>query len=565
LKKIIFYKSLLISLTIFISNSLVANINSDTAKKEPIIKLNGSISLGYWMSISKKESADNTTYTQTPNWYISGQPTITVMNVDFPFSGTYSNQEFDYTQPFNQYGLSPTYKWATFHIGYRNLKFSDFTMAGVTFLGGGLELNPGKLRVGLFYGRFAKGISEDSVVAAQQGITIIPTYERWGYGLKLGYGSLKNHIDFIATKLYDDTSSIKNSNDNITPSSNVTVGVSSKFSVFKRIHGTVDAGLSLITKDIRLDTLPFPELNQYKSILPINASTMINPAFKAGIGYSGKLFDISVQSDYIGPNYESLGIYFIQNDLFRTTIRPKLKLFKRKLNISGSYGIQSDNVADQKIATTTRLIQSGNISLSLIKGLILQGNFSNYGTDQSSGKIQLNDSIRVSQVNQCFGGSIMYSKMGEKIFTNVSATYNQQSLNDLNVVTAKYTESDIKTTSLMIGMSHSPSKLSLGLGLLYNDINVSTGNSVGFGPSLSFSSSLFKGKVSFNSNASYQSRRVNSNSDGNILTVSSNLTINAWDNHRIGLRSQYSKNNSSSQSIFLLTQNRIGFTYGYSF
>jgi len=461
--------------------------------------------------------------------------------------------------------LSPTYKWATFHIGYRNLKFSDFTMAGVTFLGGGLELNPGKLRVGLFYGRFAKGISEDSVVAAQQGITIIPTYERWGYGLKLGYGSVKNHIDFIATKLYDDTSSIKNSNDNITPSSNVTVGVSSKFSVFKRIHGTVDGGLSLITKDIRLDTLPFPELNQYKSILPINASTMINPAFKAGIGYSGKLFDISVQSDYIGPNYESLGIYFIQNDLFRTTIRPKLKLFKRKLNISGSYGIQSDNVADQKIATTTRLIQSGNISLSLIKGLILQGNFSNYGTDQSSGKIQLNDSIRVSQVNQCFGGSIMYSKMGEKIFTNVSATYNQQSLNDLNVVTAKYTESDIKTTSLMIGMSHSPSKLSLGLGLLYNDINVSTGNSVGFGPSLSFSSSLFKGKVSFNSNASYQSRRVNSNSDGNILTVSSNLTINAWDNHRIGLRSQYSKNNSSSQSIFLLTQNRIGFTYGYSF
>ena len=86
MKKILFYKSLLISLTIFISNSLVANINSDTAKKEPIIKLNGSISLGYWMSISKKESADNTTYTQTPNWYISGQPTITVLNVDFPLA-----------------------------------------------------------------------------------------------------------------------------------------------------------------------------------------------------------------------------------------------------------------------------------------------------------------------------------------------------------------------------------------------------------------------------------------------------------------------------------------------
>ena len=565
MKKTIILKFLFVGLSILISTSSIANSYTDSSKKESIIKLNGSISFGYWMSMSKKESSTETKYTQTPNWYLSGQPTISVMNVDFPFSGTYSNQEFEYSQPFNQYGISPTYKWATFHIGYRNLKFSDFTMAGVTFLGGGIELNPGKLRMALFYGRFAKGISEDSTVAAQQNITIIPTYERWGYGAKIGYGTVKNHIDIVATKLFDDTSSIQNENVNITPSSNVTVGISSKFSFWKMINGSIDAGISLITKDIRLDSLPFPELNKYSNIVPINASSIINPAFKAGLGFTNKLFDISVQTDYIGPNYESLGIYFIQNDVFRTTIRPKIKLFKRKLNISGSYGLQTDNVADQKLATTTRIVQSGNINLSLIKGLVIQGNYSNYGTDQSSGKIQLNDSIRVSQINQSMGGSIIYSKMGEKIFTNISATFNKQSLNDLNVVTSKFSESDINTMSMMVGISHAPSKISLGLGLIYNDITISTGNNKGIGPSVSFSTNLFSGKVSFNSNASYQSRIVNSVSDGNILTISSNLSISALEKHRIGIRTQYSRNNSSSQSIFLLTQNRIGLTYGYAF
>ena len=94
------------------------------------------------------------------------------------------------------------------------------------------------------------------------------------------------------------------------------------------------------------------------------------------------------------------------------------------MNISGSYGIQKDNLANQKLATTTRIIQSSNITLIPLKGLILQGNYSNYGTDQSSGKIQLNDSIRVSQVNQSLGGSLVYTKMGKVFFSNFTAFFN---------------------------------------------------------------------------------------------------------------------------------------------
>ena len=565
MKKTLALKPLIIGLSLLISNSLVANICSDTAKKEPIFKLNGSISLGYWMSISSKKSATETNITQTPNWYISGSPTISVYNMDFPFSGTYSNQQFEFTQPFNQYGLSPTYKWATFHMGYRNMKLSDYTLSGVTFLGGGIEINPGKFRMGMFYGRLAKGISEDSAMAAQLGITIIPTYERWGYGGKIGYGTRQNYIDLIITHIYDDTSSIINTNENITPSENVTAAIATKFHVFKKIRGSAEAAISVLTRDIRLDSLPFEELSQYNKFIPINLSSVANPAVKGNITYGSKYFDLGIQGDYVGPNYQSLGIYFIQNDVLRGTIRPKLRLFKRKLNLSGSFGIQKDNLANQKLATTTRIIQSSNITVIPLKGLILQGNYSNYGTDQSSGKIQLNDSIRVSQVNQSLGGSMVYTKMGKIFFSNFTATYNQQSLNDFNVVTSKFSESDIKTASLMYGLSHSPSKISMSLGLTVNDIIMSTGRNKGLGPSASFSMNLFKGKVTLNTNATYQFRSVNDVSDGNILSLGTNVSINAWENHRIGIRNQYTQNNSSLQSILVLTQNRIGFTYGYTF
>jgi len=39
--------------------------------------------------------------------------------------------------------MSPYYKWITIHVGYRNINYSQFTLAGHTILGAGIELHPG--------------------------------------------------------------------------------------------------------------------------------------------------------------------------------------------------------------------------------------------------------------------------------------------------------------------------------------------------------------------------------------------------------------------------------------
>src|SRR5690606_3239673 len=102
-------------------------------------------------------SVNEIPYRRQPfNWSISGTPVLEVYGLSLPFSFYFSNQQLTFQQPFNQFGISPRYKWITTHLGYSSVRFSDYTMAGRRFLGAGVELNPGKLRFGLVYGRFQK-------------------------------------------------------------------------------------------------------------------------------------------------------------------------------------------------------------------------------------------------------------------------------------------------------------------------------------------------------------------------------------------------------------------------
>jgi len=73
-------------------------------------------------------------------WGLSGRLNVNIYEVQLPFSFIFSEKERDFRQPFNQFGVSPRYKWITAHIGHRTMQMSELTMSGQRFLGGGLEL-----------------------------------------------------------------------------------------------------------------------------------------------------------------------------------------------------------------------------------------------------------------------------------------------------------------------------------------------------------------------------------------------------------------------------------------
>ncbi|RZK00688.1 MAG: hypothetical protein EOO43_25095, partial [Flavobacterium sp.] len=173
------------------------------AKQKPF-QINGTFGLGFGTYNVNGIPARQ----RNLSYIFNGAPTLSIYGVSFPFTVVVSDQQKSYTQPFNQYGISPTYKWATLHAGWRSLEFSPFTLAGHNFLGGGVELNPGKLRLGFIYGRFNKAIEEDvnqPLALAQQ-----PAYKRIGYSAKLGLGTDRNHFDLIFLNAKDEVNSLSN-------------------------------------------------------------------------------------------------------------------------------------------------------------------------------------------------------------------------------------------------------------------------------------------------------------------------------------------------------------------
>ncbi|HEX9956492.1 MAG TPA: hypothetical protein VGA96_04535, partial [Fibrella sp.] len=118
---------------------------------------------------------------QPTPWSLSGSLTISTRSGwNVPIRLVWSSQNNQYRQPYNQLGASPRYKdWLTLHAGYRNIVFSPLTLAGYTFLGVGVELNPGLLRVGAIVGKFNRAIDANYADPDR-----MATFRRTGYSIK---------------------------------------------------------------------------------------------------------------------------------------------------------------------------------------------------------------------------------------------------------------------------------------------------------------------------------------------------------------------------------------------
>src|SRR5574343_198436 len=64
-------------------------------------------------------------------WSLNGSPTLTIYGVSLPFYFNIGAQNRTFSQPFNQFGVSPKYKWLTLHGGWRSLQYSNFTLGGL--------------------------------------------------------------------------------------------------------------------------------------------------------------------------------------------------------------------------------------------------------------------------------------------------------------------------------------------------------------------------------------------------------------------------------------------------
>lgn len=441
------------------------------------------------------------------SYLLSGSPVISIYGISFPLSIVVSDQQRSFAQPFNQYGVSPHYKWVTVHGGWRSLTFSPYTLAGYTFLGAGVEINPGKLRAAFMYGRFNKGIGADTSTHTNY-FSQLPAYRRTGYAARLGFGTEENHFDFIYLKAKDDTNSIKKipASYNITPAANVTFGLSMKYRLFKHFFYEADAALSIYTRDLRADTFASKSLKKVKiitSMMPINASSQFLTAGQAAVGYQGADFSLRVQYSRVDPNYQTMGAYYFETDVENYTVSPAFYLFKHKLNIGGSIGFQHDNIMKDRALQSQKTIGNVNIGYNLPKfGFNIV--YSNYGIRQDRGLNPVIDTLRVARTNHFVNAMLRFSLGGEKITHNFVITANYQALVDLNGKTASQSETNSNTANISYQLGLTDAGLNLSTIYNYTVADAALLHTIIQGPSVGVDKQLLKSKLSLSSYFSYQ-------------------------------------------------------------
>ncbi len=506
------------------------------------------------------------------SWIINGNPVLNVLGIDLPFTFLFSNFGNKYSQPFNQFGLSPKYKWATLHLGYRNITYSNYTLAGHRMLGAGFDLNPKKFRIGFIYGQLRRSASIDSAMQTNpMYIRPTPSFKRIGIGGKIGYGSQKNYVDLVYFKGWDKPSSLNGKlKDSIQPAENTSFGLVSTLSLSKKITWISDIGFSAYTlnlmdnKDSSNNDKAWPK-DIMEPFVSDKLSTQYYFAGETRIGYQEKKWGAQLKIKRVDPGYQSMGSYFFQNDIKEYSLANNFKLDSNRLNINTNIGIQTDNLKKQKSSTSKRFIGSINVTYVPSQKFGINFNYSNFGITNSP----LQTSPGNEQYKQINNSVMLMPYLlwtNEKTFKNLNFIATFQSL----TTPKSYVGStpDMNTFSFSTNYSQTWIQQGINANVVLNYINSTTiaGDVGSIGGSIGGSAPLMKRKLTLNTSYSYLQNKFKGNNNGHTTRFTIGFMVPVGTHHNFQLACNYL--NNTSKDVFLIqnfNETNIQFIYGFTF
>ncbi len=472
---------------------------------------------------------------------LSGSPTLHLYGIQIPFFVLLSNQERRFQQPFNQLGITPFYKWAKAYLGYNQMRFSPYTLAGRRFLGAGVELNPGKFRLGFVQGRFQRAIAESAptqpVGPSFLSAIPIPAYDRKGYAAKLGFGSVHNYFDL--SMLYAQDDPLIPVSDSIKAQENLALGMGFQFRFFSFLTWKTEAGLSAFTRNLESELIPLPEFpfsDQVENLFPARFSTQIRTAIESSLAMESKYMGLKLQYKRIDKDYRSMGAFYFLTDIEEWSLAPNLNLAKNRLRVNGTIGIQQDNLNKSKAQTTRRLIGSGQLSWqpSAVFGMNVQ--YANYGLSQNPVARSISDTTRLEQVNQNLTIIPHWSFVKPHKVQTISLVLGYHALSDQSTgitYTAELT-SLFATANYHI---HFPQNgWGIQLGLNEQRVQLSQGSTESRGGNVGFSKSSANGKLALNSQYAYYLNRFEQSANGSTQNIRLGFSWKLAKNHSVQLQ-----------------------------
>lgn len=551
-------KVTLIVLFLFAAQLMLAQ-DLEQVGKGKAVQFNGSLSFrtGYYNSTLGYNRQDPYAYS------LMGNAVLSLYGWQIPFTLSYANQQFNSSNPFQQFGMSPRYKWIRMHLGYSSMSFSPYTLNNHTFLGGGIELTPANFRFKVMYGRLRE---KQAKLDGKYSSFHIPAYKRMGYGVKLGYGSHENYIDLMLFKAEDDTTSLTSTDElNVLPSENLTVGLSTRLQLLKNLSWELEAAGSAYTRNMHSEAVDPGEID-----LPNSLTTFFEPKLSSRFNFAGhtalnlQFQNFSIRGMYkrVQPEFQSMGVYYLTNDMEQYTISPTLRLFKGRLSLSASVGLEQDNLMGNKAVTTHRQIGSANLNWNTRGPFGLTMQYSNYQLNQNPALLDLNDTTKIAMVNSNLSVIPRLTFRKEKRTHQFTLFFNQQGLIDHNEFTSDNTETSTNTGNLNYSFRNSKSKFSLKSGINYTNMLTPVNEIIRYGLTVGLGQGFFDDKLRANLRSNYNRNVVDGEPAGYILGLHFNSSFKVKSGHAITLMFKISKNKTDNLRF---SENMANLQYTYRF
>ncbi len=553
------FKNIFIYSIFILSVAYIRGQDLTHIKDNKAFQVSGGISTG----LNYMDNSNLTDAYKPFSYIVNLRLTPSVYGFSFPFSFSYSQMNRSFSQPFYRFGMSPTYKWVKLNLGYRNTGFSKYTVYGQKSLGVGVELHPGKFRFAAMTGKFHRNKSFRT-------INPLPIdqeeYTRKGYAFKIGYGTKKNFFDLIFMQIKDDTSLFSDT-DKYKPEANAVLSANTKFDITKTLRFKLETAVSVLTQNMLVSEYASEDvafgLSRAKDFLNLNRSSSVSFAGDASLDLHLRKFSAGLQYKRIEPGFRSLGTGFIRDDYESYQINTGYHV--SKFSIRAGIGLLHDNLRNTKMAQTNRIINNISLNYNPTQSFGITANYTNFSTQQAEGRLPLNDTIKLYQVNKNISVMPHWQKAGKKYTHYVSANLTYADMVDKNEFSQNSVPVQSNTAMLQYMMTMIPLQMNLGGNFSYIKNTSIVGDNVFFGPTLNAGKSFLKNKLQVHAAITYFMTRM-MNNNGTMIGLNFGSAYRLSKTQKI--RFQYSFTTQSyegSSNFNNINRSRANLTYQYNF
>ncbi|MEL7424396.1 MAG: hypothetical protein AAFN81_15475 [Bacteroidota bacterium] len=382
-------KFLLIFL-LFAGFSLMAQDLENLEIKPPKVQVSGNISAGLRFFNSDRPNLFNNS---TFGYLGSARVNVKIGQFVLPFSYRLGDQlNLPDIPSFQYWGLSPRYKGLTVHLGHRSNRFTENTLNNIQQYGIGATQ-----KIKDFTLQVSRGVlNRERFGRMVYNTSISPLRERPYTAASAGYKKGHNEVTLAILAARE----TPNATDTVARKNRVFELIAGK-AITEKLRIKVNASGSYTERD---RAALFPLFDEEDWLVQTgeslggtpNLTTRTGLLLDADAGYYGKSFNLSAGFRQVDSGYETFGRNFQLNDLRAYTIKTGVHLFNHSLLFNARVGIEQNNIREQRVSRTERIITNANLSYRSKSNSGFQINVSNFNLDRINQFIVGRDSFDFS-------------------------------------------------------------------------------------------------------------------------------------------------------------------------